>query len=205
MAGCRALTAEELERLTAPETFTGRYAQRDRALFVLGLYSGFRINELLSLRVRDVLHDGRFVARLRVERRHMKRKRTSREIVLHPEARKALRPWLEELFAGGHAAREVHVFRSQKGRDEAISVPQAWRIIVGAFTRCGLVGKLATHSMRKTYACGVYRKALERLRAGEAVDPSRAAMHCLGHADVATTERYLDFDAQIADELTLAL
>ena len=135
----------------------------------------------------------------------MKKKRTSREIVFHEEAQRAMRAWLEELFAAGHAAQHVHVFKSQKGRDAAISVSQAWRIITGAFKRCGLEGRLATHTMRKTYANRVYEKAMERLGAGEKVDPSRATMHCLGHADVATTERYLDFDSQIADELTAAL
>jgi integrase len=59
MAGCRALTDREVELVS--KSFGGRYALRDRALFLLGVHTGFRISELLSLRVRDVWAYGRIV------------------------------------------------------------------------------------------------------------------------------------------------
>ena len=49
MKGCRPLTDTEVELMQAG--FGGRYATRDRALFLLGVESGFRISELLSLRM----------------------------------------------------------------------------------------------------------------------------------------------------------
>jgi integrase len=49
MKGCRPLTDEEITLLS--RSFGGTYAARDRALFILGLKSGFRISALLSLRV----------------------------------------------------------------------------------------------------------------------------------------------------------
>jgi integrase len=36
------------------KSFGGTYAARDKALFILGVKSGFRISELLSLTVGDV-------------------------------------------------------------------------------------------------------------------------------------------------------
>lgn len=206
MAGCRPLTPDEIAALDAPGVFAGRYARRDRALFTLGRYSGFRVRELLSLRVKDLMHPGgRFVDRIYVERRNIKRKRQGRQIVFHPAAKRAVRDWIKDLFDAGHVGRNVHVFRSQKGRDAAMSVSQAWRVINRVFARAGLDGRLATHTMRKTYAKGVYDLALTRLQAGEHVDPSRATMYALGHKSVATTEKYLDFNEQLVEDLTLAL
>jgi hypothetical protein len=39
-------------------SFGGTYADRDKALFLLGVKSGFRISELLSLCVEDVSQHG---------------------------------------------------------------------------------------------------------------------------------------------------
>jgi Phage integrase family len=70
MKGCRALTDDEVARVI--QAFRGTYAARDRALFVLGIKTGFRIAELLSLRMGDVWQHGQFLDRVAVLRRYMK-------------------------------------------------------------------------------------------------------------------------------------
>jgi integrase len=92
MKGCRPLTEEEV--LLAQRSFGGVYAARDKALFLLGVKSGFRISELLSLRVGDVSQHGRLVDRVTVPRRAMKGKQESRTVLLHPDAKAALAAWL---------------------------------------------------------------------------------------------------------------
>ena len=52
MKGCRPLEVAEVNRAYA--AFSGRQAARDRCLFVLGVSSGFRVSEMLSLRIADV-------------------------------------------------------------------------------------------------------------------------------------------------------
>jgi integrase len=52
MKGSRSLMGAEVSQLT--DSFTGTWALRRKALFVLGVNSGCRISELLSLRVGDV-------------------------------------------------------------------------------------------------------------------------------------------------------
>ena len=88
MKGARPLTDSEV--LQVSNSFRGRYALRDRALFVLGIKTGLRISELLSLAVGGVLQHGRIVDRVHVQRRHMKRKTEGRTVLLHPEAQEAL-------------------------------------------------------------------------------------------------------------------
>ena len=88
MKGCRPLTDAEVALVLT--SFGGCYALRDKALFLLGLKSGFRISELLSLRLADVLHHGQLVDRVTVTRRHMKKKVEGRTVILHPEAKAVL-------------------------------------------------------------------------------------------------------------------
>lgn len=72
MKGCRPLTDGEVALVA--QSFGGAYAARDEALFLLGVRSGFRISELLSLRVGNVYEHHRLVDRVTVARRHMKKK-----------------------------------------------------------------------------------------------------------------------------------
>jgi integrase len=69
MKGCRPLTDEEVALMQ--RSFGGFYADRDKALFLLGVKPGFRISELLSLRVGDVTQHGRLVDRVTVPRRRV--------------------------------------------------------------------------------------------------------------------------------------
>jgi hypothetical protein len=46
MRGCRPLRPEEVVAVT--QSFGGRYQWRDRALFLVGLYTGFCITDLLG-------------------------------------------------------------------------------------------------------------------------------------------------------------
>jgi integrase len=67
MKGCRPLTDSEIA------TVKGAFARtRDKALFILGLKTGLRISELLSLKVGDVYQYGRLADVVYVERKHMK-------------------------------------------------------------------------------------------------------------------------------------
>ena len=56
MKGTRPLDNDEIRRVSA--CFTGTFATRNRGLFMLGVSTGGRISELLSLRVADVYQNG---------------------------------------------------------------------------------------------------------------------------------------------------
>ncbi len=59
MKGARALTAEEIQSIK--KSFFGAYEVRDRTLFLIGLYTGARISELVSLNLGDVYQHGKVV------------------------------------------------------------------------------------------------------------------------------------------------
>ena len=194
MKGCRPLTDEETRRVA--QSFKGRFEKRDRALFLLGVKSGFRISEILSLRLRDLIANDRILDRVSVERRNMKRKREGRTVLLHPEAKAALAEWIDELLANGVDDDGTYVFRSRNGLNRAIGRVQAYRILEAAFEANGLTGKLGTHSMRKTFANKIYQNL-----DGDLVKTQRA----LGHRSINSTVAYLSFCEADIDAAILAI
>lgn len=194
MKGCRPLS--ELEVAAVLEALAGPYATRDRALFLLGVKAGFRISELLSLRLLDVMRAGRLLDRVSVARRNMKKKVEGRTVLLHPEARAALELWVEELRAQGYMTSDTFVFQSRKGRNAALSRVQAYRILQAAYERAGVEGQTGTHSMRKTFANNVH----ERL--GRDLLKTQKA---LGHRNINSTVSYLSFRQEEIDEAILGL
>jgi integrase len=119
MKGCRPLTEAEVALVQA--SFGGTYADRDKALFLLGVKSGFRISELLSLRIGDVSQHGRLVDRVTVPRRQMKNTREGRTVRLHPEAKATLATWLLTVRQDPSATVQTFVFRSRKEVNRPIS------------------------------------------------------------------------------------
>lgn len=176
-------------------SFGGRFVLRDRALFILGVKSGFRVSELLSLCIGDVVKNGRLVERVTVDRQHMKKKIEGRTVILNAEARDALALWIAVLQEQG-ATRSSPVFRSRKGADLPISRKHAWRILTEAYAANELTGTLGTHAMRKTFANRVHV-----LLGRDLVKTQRA----LGHKNINSTVSYLSFLEEEIDAAILAL
>lgn len=203
MKGCRPLNDGEIASVLGLLRGQGsRLAMRDRCLVQLGLYTGFRISELLSLRVGDVLCDGRVLERVVVERKNMKGKRSSRDVKLNARAQAALRAWLPVLYDWRGAGADLYLFQSTRGG--RLTRRQAGRIIATLAQRLGLPPKVATHSLRKTFAGAIYQRGLDTWRHGEEL-PVRVVMKALGHRSVDATERYLGLDVRQVDDAVAAL
>jgi site-specific recombinase XerD len=181
MKGCKPLSDAEL----AAVEFRGKYALRDRALFVTGVKTGLRVSELLSLRVKDVAD------RVSVAKRNTKGSLEGRSVVLHPAAREAIDAWVS---AAGLSPEDA-LFRSREGSG-AISRNMAYKVLKGAFARAGVEGKTGTHSMRKTFASKVYAAL------GRDLVKVKAA---LGHRDINSTVSYLSFETSEVDAAILAV
>lgn len=177
----RALAPEEtkrvLDKLESP---------RDRALFLLGIATGYRISELLSLRIKHVYEFGRVRDQIAIPKVVMKGKKGGRSCWLHPDAQVAIRDWLEVL---GTENVEVFLFRSKKGYNQAISRAQAWRVLKQAFAAAEVGGETGTHSLRKTYAQAVHALGERDLY---------LTQQALGHDKVTSTAKYL---ANVDDKL----
>lgn len=193
MQGCRPLTDDEVDQVM--RSFGGRYAARDRALFLLGIYTGFRITELLSLRLRDVYQHSEVLSRVSVPRRNMKGKYTSRSVPLHPHAQLSLEAWIADMPRHFEATPECYVFRSREGANKPITRMHAHRILREAFDSCEMTGNLGTHSMRKTFAKRVHHKL------GNDLAKTKEA---LGQKNITATMHYMSFMQEEIDQAILS-
>jgi integrase len=177
----------EQEVTQVKESFTGRYRVRDRCLFIVGTATGYRIGELLSLKVSDVWQHNRVTDRVTVQRRHMKQQTESRTVPLNAEAKQALLCWLMALQERGGLDAKGPLFRSRKSKTfaRAISREHAWAVLKQAYNANELTGPLGTHSMRKTLA----RRAWEFFNHNLLM-----VQKVLGHKSIQSTISYLGVD-----------
>ena len=181
MKGTRPLDNDEIRRVST--CFTGTFATRNRGLFMLGVSTGGRISELLSLQIADVYQNGRAVTDLLFDKSIVKGGEVSRAVPVNIDGRQAidsLIEWHREQYQNTEADRPLFVSR-QKSGTLAMHRQTAHDILKTAFTAAGLNGKLATHSLRKSFAQRVYEQSGDIFLVQE----------LLGHKNVSTTQRYL--------------
>lgn len=185
MIGSRPLTNEEIAAVSK------RLSTRDRMFFIIGIKTGFRVSEILSLKVSDViLPDGGITNTLSVQRKNMKGQNRGRTVVLHLVAREMIDTWRKQFPLGVNI--NAHLFESNRGRP--MSRMQAWRVLNKAYKSARLQGKLGTHAMRKTFANRVYARLKNDL-----VRTQKA----LGHVSIASTISYLSFEESDVDDAIL--
>jgi len=179
LKGTRPLTKDEI--IAVSKQFDGMFAVRNRSLFMLGVSVGGRISELLALTIGDVWQNRQPVTDLLFERRIVKGGEVSRTIPVNSDGRKAvseLIAWHRQRYGKLNPRRPL--FPSRKF-GSALGRTQAHRICVSAFNGAGLNGKLATHSLRKTFAQRIY----------DASGDIFLVKELLGHKSVETTKQYL--------------
>ena len=180
---------------------------RDQTLVLLGLHTGFRIHELLSIRVEQVWTGTGVRESLCVERSALKggkgvrrRRVTSRKVPLHPNAVAAIQGYLGQRIQRAPLDPKSPLFPSRKGGRglRSISRTQASRVIGRILECAGLSasGEWGTHSLRKTFARRIFEQS------GNNIALTRCA---LGHRSIVTTQRYLGFSEADAAEVIMGL
>ena len=181
MKGTRPLNNGEIRRVSA--AFTGTYEIRNRGLFMLGVSTGGRISELLSLTIGDVYQNGRAVSDLLYSKSVVKGGEVSRAVPVNVDGRvaiDALIDWHREKYALLAPSRPLFPSRNQKGT-VAMNRQTAHEMLKAAFLAAGLNGKIATHSLRKSFAQRVYEQSGDIYLVQE----------LLGHRSVSTTQKYI--------------
>lgn len=195
MKGCRPLSEEEIEmvvhKLSTTKNKNERYSKRNTLLFLFGLRTGYRISELLSIKVCDVMHpDGKIKDYVVVQKRYVKQKTSGRSCILHPSVKKRIPGVVKEMGL----TQDDYLFCSQRTRDR-MTREAVHRLFKWSFDLLQLDGQLGTHCMRKTFAKNIYR------RTGYDLMATRDA---LGHKDVWNTVKYLQADRDIINKAILS-
>ncbi len=121
---------------------------RDYLLFVLGINSGLRISDLLSLKIDDVKGKDRIVLR---------EKKTSKikDFPLSDTCKKAIQKYLDNIEYQSN-----WLFKSKKG-DRPITRIQAYRIINRAARSINIKEAIGTHTLRKTFGYWAYKNGVD--------------------------------------------
>lgn len=181
MKGTRPLNNNEIRLVSG--CFDGIFEARNRGLFILGVSTGGRISELLSLQIGDVYQNGRPVTDLLYNKSIVKGGEVSRAVPVNRDGRRAidaLISWHIDYYGMTENIRPLFPSRNGQG-EKRMSRRTAHDVLKKAFIEAGLNGHLATHSLRKSFAQRLYD------RTGDIF----AVQEMLGHKSVSTTQKYL--------------
>lgn len=181
MKGTRPLDNTEIRIVSA--CFQGTYEIRNRSLFLIGVSTGGRISELLSLQIADVYQNEKPVTDLLFDRSIVKGGEVSRAVPVNSDGTDAIDDlvnWHRDRYDNTDADRPLFPSRNGQGR-KPLSRREAHDVLKSAFLAAGLNGHLATHSLRKSFAQRLYEKTNDIF----------AVQEMLGHRSVATTQKYL--------------
>lgn len=197
----RPFTPAEIPALESHLLQHARY--RDRMLIIAGTQVGYRITELLTWTVGQVLGaDGNVVREVTVTRSLLKggsgvhkRSVRSRRVVLNERARGVIRDCIASL--GRVPPADEFLFQSRSGANRPISRTQAHRLLKNLCRECGIdATRVSTHSLRKLFVRAVYDASGHDLVRTQRI---------VQHAFPLTTARYLESTQSELDELVLGL
>lgn len=191
--GCRPMSNEEIDKIMA--SMTGRYATRDRLILLFGIKTGFRIAEILSVRVGDVWESGTVKDVVTVTKERMKGRKKSRSMPLHSDLRAAISDYLRAEKLDHDLHKRTALFHAQ-GRVTPLNPKQFWAILKRAARNSGVdSARIATHSARKTFSTRVWENPAIH---GDIL----ALAAVLGHANPRNSAAYVQ---DITGKLTAAV
>jgi len=167
---------------TEIQSFRSMPQCRTKLLLMMGIYSGFRISELLSLTVDDIYENGLVKDIITVKKEHMKGKKSAHSVPTHP----LLQQLIPQLIPP-QSAQSLPLFPSRQGRlhNQRLSRRQATRDVRTYCELYGITGNVGTHSMRKSFAMHLYKASRYNIL---------GVCKALGHKNVKTTMKYLEVD-----------
>ena len=117
MKGTRPLDNDEIRSVST--CFTGTFATRNRGLFMLGVSTGGRISELLSLRVGDVYQNRKPVSDLLYNKSIVKGGEVSRSVPVNADGRRSIDElvnWHREHYRSIASKRPLFPSRHKSGK-----------------------------------------------------------------------------------------
>lgn len=169
---------------------------RNLMLFLLGVATGYRTQDLVNLTIGDIkeaINNNKFIIQEQKQyntwKTHMrkypksnKKKPPPRETPIGNNLKKVLKEYVK------NKANSEYAFKSNKG-NSYITQKSYSKILTKVGSELGLKN-ISGHSMRKTYAHRLY----------EATKDVEYVRIALGHTNIETTKRYLGLNHEVKEE-----
>lgn len=175
-------TLKSLEDIRAiSEWLEGNAGNKYWLAFTLGVNLGLRANELLSLRIRDVLNEDGMIKYYDAVELHGYMGGKARKVFLNKSCADAL----ERYFSGLPEKPDMDGFLFQSCLGGSLDVGAFRNILKRAAISCNIKENITTHTMRKTWALWRYKNG---------VSLCELAILC-GHSTPRVTAQYIGVDA----------
>jgi integrase len=164
----------DLDKLAEIMAYLKATSERNYIMFLIGIYTGLRISDILKLKVIDVQGDY-------IKIRENKKGKLNR-LIITPDLKKPLRKYI--------AAKDdnEYLIVCRKGKNKPILRETAYQISSDAAKQCGLK-EIGTHTLRKTFGYHFYQstKGIAMLQ------------NLLNHTDPDYTLRYIGVNQDSRD------
>jgi integrase len=149
---------------------------RDYIMFMVGIYTGRRISDILKMRVSDVKN------RSTINIREKKTKKQS-AIEINPILKKALKEFCKDKDPN------EYLIKSRKNSNKPMNRSTAYRLLNKAAKEFGLEN-IGTHTLRKTFGYHFYK----------AFKDIATLMEIFNHSDPSVTLRYIGINQETANQ-----
>lgn len=167
------LTSQEIQAV-----FKLLESPRDRAIFAIGIYTGMRISEIISLKQIDVYTAGGVKYNITLNRLK-KRNTVYSEIPINPKLRQALVDYKKTL------PDSPWLFPSDESEKGHLTRGAAHNLLTKVYRTLNLEGA-KTHSMRRTVLTTLSRSGV----------PLRTVQEISGHSSLSQLQAYLEVDPE---------
>ncbi|MDM5317012.1 tyrosine-type recombinase/integrase [Fictibacillus sp. b24] len=141
----------DIKEINAIKRYLKKNSERDYVLFVLGINTGLKVTELLSIKVGDLISDRAVVN----DYYSLPAKEGFKEVFLNDSVKKVLFQYIHCT----NLQSTDYLFLSKKTK-LPITRQQAYRVIHQAAETVGITGKIGTNSMRKTFGFHAYKRGV---------------------------------------------
>ena len=159
---------------------------RDKLLFIIGINSGIRVQDILQIRIRDVRH------KALGDRIVLTEQKTGKEnvVIINHEIFDAMQQYL----ADGEHSEDDYLFKSRKGDNYPLTTFRVMKMIKGWTDAINLQGNFGAHTLRKTWC---YMQRTEYGVSWEVIAKR------LNHSNPAITRRYLGVKEEEVEQALL--
>ena len=187
---------KDVQKITALmyelKNHSGKYGLRNETIAIMGVCTGMRISDLLSLHVADITdNNGNIVESFRhidIKTSHTRHNNKAHTIFIIPECQQALKNYLQQRHS-----RSSWLFpaaRTTTNKKTALSTNRYYHIIVNAGMAIG-INTIGTHTLRKTFGYWFYQQTHDIIY----------LQQLFNHSDIAITRRYIGLEEDKMKEL----
>lgn len=148
---------------------------RNYMMFVFGINTGLRIQDILKFRVKDVTGDQIVMNEMKTGKRKI--------IQVNPTLKREIKKYTSNMKP------EDYLFPSRQGKNKPLKRDMAYKIMRKAANEFDLVD-IGTHTLRKTFGYHMYQKTKD----------ITLVQRLLNHSDKSITMRYIGMDQDMMND-----